>query len=354
MNGSVLLLLPMILPFIFGLIIGFQKEEKQRNILVFIAMAVEAALVWYLCSGEMQTFVLWRISDRLALVYKTDGLARFFACLISTIWLIAAVFSMEYMKHEHKPARFFMFYTFSLAALMSLCFSENMMTMYLSYEFMTILTAPLVIHTGTPEATRAGLKYLGYSFFGAGLGLMGFFFLNTYCRTTIFMPGGTLDMAMVAGHENLLLVVFFLMALGFGCKAGMFPLHAWLPTAHPVAPSPASAVLSGIITKGGIIAIIRVTYYLFGVDFLRGTWAQTALLVLSIVTIFMGSMLAYKEKLLKKRLAYSTVSNVSYVVFVLMLMCPVGFMVALLQVVFHAVAKNILFLCAGAIIYKTH
>ena len=150
MNGSVLLLLPMILPFIFGLIIGFQKEEKQRNILVFIAMAVEAALVWYLCSGEMrrresgicargemQTFVLWRISDRLALVYKTDGLARFFACLISTIWLIAAVFSMEYMKHEHKPARFFMFYTFSLAALMSLCFSENMMTMYLSYEFMT-------------------------------------------------------------------------------------------------------------------------------------------------------------------------------------------------------------------------
>ena len=167
MNGSVLLLLPMILPFIFGLIIGFQKEEKQRNILVFIAMAVEAALVWYLCSGEMQTFVLWRISDRLALVYKTDGLARFFACLISTIWLIAAVFSMEYMKHEHKPARFFMFYTFSLAALMSLCFSENMMTMYLSYEFMTILTAPLVIHTGTPEATRAGLKYLGYSFFGA-------------------------------------------------------------------------------------------------------------------------------------------------------------------------------------------
>ena len=96
------------------------------------------------------------------------------------------------------------------------------------------------------------------------------------------------------------------------------------------------------------------TYYLFGVDFLRGTWAQTALLVLSIVTIFMDSMLAYKEKLLKKRLAYSTVSNVSYVVFGLMLMCPVGFMGALLQVVFHAVAKNILFLCAGAIIYKTH
>lgn len=103
MNGSVLLLLPMILPFIFGLIIGFQKEEKQRNILVFIAMAVEAALVWYLCSGEMQTFVLWRISDRLHLFTKRTDWQDSLACLISTIWLIAAVFSMEYMKHEHKP-----------------------------------------------------------------------------------------------------------------------------------------------------------------------------------------------------------------------------------------------------------
>ena len=343
----------MILPFIFGLIIGFQKEEKQRNTLVFIAMAVEAALVWYLCMGD-HSAVMWTLTDRLSIAYNTDGLAKFFACLISAIWLIAAVFSMEYMKHEQKPERFFMFYTFSLAALMSLCFSENMMTLYLSYEFMTVLTVPLVIHTGTPEAVSAGLKYLGYSIFGAGLGLLGFFFLNTYCDTTSFIAGGTLNMALIEGKENMMLIVFFLMILGFGCKAGMFPLHAWLPTAHPVAPSPASAVLSGIITKGGVIAIIRVTYYLFGADFLRGSWAQTAVLILSIITIFMGSMLAYKEKLLKRRLAYSTVSNVSYVVFGLMLLCPAGFTGALLQVVFHAVAKNILFLCAGAIIYKTH
>ena len=353
MSGNMILLLPMILPFIFGLIIGFQKEEKQRNILVLIAMAIEAALVWYLCMGD-HSAVLWTLTDRLSIAYHTDGLAKFFACLISTIWLIAAIFSMEYMKHEQKPERFFMFYTFSLAALMGLCFAENMMTLYLSYEFMTILTVPLVIHTGTPEATAAGMKYLGYSIFGAGLGLMGFFFLNTYCDTMTFMPGGTLNLELVAGKENLLLLVFFLMALGFGCKAGMFPLHAWLPTAHPVAPSPASAVLSAIITKGGVLAIIRVTYYLFGADFLRGTWAQTAVLMLSVITIFMGSMLAYKEKLLKRRLAYSTVSNVSYVVFGLMLLCPAGFMGALLQVVFHAVAKNTLFLCAGAIIYKTH
>lgn len=352
MNGNAILLLPMIFPILAGFIIGFQKEEKQRNILVFIAMALETALVWFLCMGDY-TLEAYRFTERLTIAYHTDGLAKLFACLISTIWLLAAVFAMEYMKHEHKPARFFMFYTFSIGALMSLCFAQNMMTLYLSYEFMTILTVPLVIHTGTPEAVRAGMKYLGYSIFGAGLGLLGFFFLNTYCETTTFIAGGTLNMTMVNGRENMMLVVFFLMAIGFGCKAGMFPLHAWLPTAHPVAPSPASAVLSGIITKGGVIAIIRVTYYLFGADFLRGTWAQYAILTLAVITIFMGSMLAYKEKLLKKRLAYSTVSNVSYVVFGLMLLSPVGFMGALLQVVFHAVAKNILFLCAGAIIYKT-
>lgn len=352
MNGNAILLLPMIFPILAGFIIGFQKEEKQRNTLVFIAMVTETALVWFLCMGDY-TLEAYRFTERLTIAYHTDGLAKLFACLISTIWLLAAVFAMEYMKHEHKPARFFMFYTFSIGALMSLCFAQNMMTLYLSYEFMTILTVPLVIHTGTPEAVRAGMKYLGYSIFGAGLGLLGFFFLNTYCETTTFIAGGTLNMTMVNGRENMMLVVFFLMAVGFGCKAGMFPLHAWLPTAHPVAPSPASAVLSGIITKGGVIAIIRVTYYLFGADFLRGTWAQYAILTLAVITIFMGSMLAYKEKLLKKRLAYSTVSNVSYVVFGLMLLSPVGFMGALLQVVFHAVAKNILFLCAGAIIYKT-
>lgn len=351
MSGDTILLLPVILPFIAGIIIGFIKKEKQRNFMIFAIIAVELALVVYaaMAGGAL---TVWNMTDRLSIAYHIDGIARYFAFLICVIWLLAAVFSMEYMKHENKPARFFMFYVMSLSALVSLCFSANMMTMYFSYELMTLLTFPLVIHSQEPQSVRAGMKYLGYSIFGAGLGLLGFFFLNTYCITTEFAPGGTLNMVLIAGKENLLLSVFFLMAVGFGCKAGMFPLHAWLPTAHPVAPSPASAVLSGIITKGGIICIIRVTFYLFGADFIRGSWAQTAMLVLSLITIFMGSMLAYKEKILKKRLAYSTVSQVSYVIFGLMLLTPVGFTGALLQVAFHAVAKNILFLCAGAIIYK--
>ena len=161
-------------------------------------------------------------------------------------------------------------------------------------------------------------------------------------------------MSLVAGHENWVLVVTLIMVIGFGCKAGMLPLQAWLPTAHPVAPAPASAVLSGLITKAGVLGIIRVCYYMVGIDFLSGTWVQTVLMSLAICTVFMGSMLAFKEKLFKKRLAFSTVSQVSYVLFGLFLFTPQGLLGALLQVIFHAVAKNIMFLSAGAIIYKTH
>ena len=160
-------------------------------------------------------------------------------------------------------------------------------------------------------------------------------------------------MTLVKGHETLLLGVAFAVILGFGAKAGLFPLHAWLPTAHPVAPAPASAVLSGVITKAGVIAIIRVIYYQFGAAFLRGTWMQTALLCPALVTIFMGSSMAYREKILKKRLAFSTVSQVSYILFGLFLMNTTAMTGSLLHVLCHSVVKDGLFLCAGAIIYKT-
>ena len=352
MHGNGLLLFPILFPMLMGLLIGTQKQERRRNGFVLLTVCVEFLVVLYLCFGEY-ALTVWQMTDKLDLAYHTDDMAKFFAVLISGIWILAAVFSFSYMKHEQNPERFFLFYTMTLGALMSLCFSNNMMTLYLSYEYMTLLTFPLVIHTKSVDAVRAGVKYLGYSIFGAGLGLLWVFFLNSYCITTSFIPGGSLNGLAVAGNEMTLLVVYLLMMIGFGCKAGMFPLQAWLPTAHPVAPSPASAVLSGIITKGGVIAILRVTFYLVGADFMRGTWVQTTLLVLSILTIFMGSMLAYKERLLKKRLAYSTVSQVSYVLFGIFLLHPIGFLGALLQVVYHAIAKNILFFCAGAMIFRT-
>ena len=160
-------------------------------------------------------------------------------------------------------------------------------------------------------------------------------------------------MDLAAGHETLLLVAAMLMIVGFGVKAGMFPLHAWLTAAHPVAPAPASAVLSGIIVKGGVLGIIRVVFYMFGAEFLRGTWVQTTWIVLTLLTVFMGSLMAYREKVLKRRLAYSTVSQISYILFGLAVLNPMASEGALLHAVCHAFTKCGLFLCAGAIIYKT-
>lgn len=351
--GNEMLLLPVLFPIVAGLLFLTVKGKKQQQIYIFSVVLLEVLFVWYLCLTQSRQISFWHMSENVFISFQNDGLSRFFACLISVIWCLAAVYSLEYMKHEQNTKRFFVFYIMTLGALIGLSFSGNFMTLYLFYEMMTLLTVPFVIHSGTIEAKKAAMKYLGYSIFGAGLGLLGAFFLDYYCYTTTFSAGGTLNMTLVKGNENTLLMVFLIMMIGFGGKAGMFPLHGWLPTAHPVAPSPASAVLSGIITKGGVLAIIRVAYYLFGAEFLKGTWVQQVLLVLAIFTVFMGSMLAYKERLLKKRLAYSTVSQVSYVLFGLMLFSPLGFCGALLQILFHAVAKNILFFTAGAIIYKT-
>ncbi|MBQ3223136.1 MAG: proton-conducting membrane transporter, partial [Clostridia bacterium] len=135
--------------------------------------------------------------------------------------------------------------------------------------------------------------------------------------------------------------------------AGLFPLHGWLPTAHPVAPAPASAVLSGVITKAGVLGSLRVVYYLAGADFLRGSWVQYAWMGLTLFTVFLGSMMAYREDLFKKRLAYSTVSQVSYVLFGLSTMTEMGFVGALLHIVFHSAIKNTLFMSAGAVIHQT-
>ncbi|WP_317853851.1 complex I subunit 5 family protein [Chakrabartyella piscis] len=348
-----ILLVPVFFPMLMAGLLLLVPKEKEQNIWVVATLVIEAILVFGLYLYEDATTTLWRLAEGVYIAYKIDGLGHLFACLFAVIWMLVSIYAIAYMKHEERPRQFFFFYLLALGALMSLCFAKNMMTLYLSYEYMTLLTVPLVIHTREKQAVRAGLKYLGYSIFGAGLGLLGFFFLHIYCTTTDFVAGGSLNTLLVAGNESLLLVVAFLMILGFACKAGMFPLHAWLPTAHPVAPTPASAVLSGIITKAGVFCILRVIFFLFGADFIGGTWVQKTLLILILITVFMGSMLAYKERILKKRLAYSTVSQVSYVLFGILLLSPIGLMGALLQVVFHALAKNLLFLSAGAIISET-
>ncbi len=351
-----LLLLPLLLPVIGALCVAFVKaldDMRLRRIAVTATLGLTLLSVLAILLRPDGSLVLFNLTPSIPVLLKLDGVGRLYAGFISAIFLAVGIYSFEYMHHEKNEKRFYTFYLLTLAALMGLSLCGSIVTLYMFYEAMTLLSLPLVTHTQTREAVAAGIKYLIYSVIGASLALAGIFFLNSYADTLSFTPGGVLNMEKVAGHESLLLVVFFLMVMGFSVKAGMFPLHGWLPTAHPVAPAPASAVLSGVITKAGVLGIIRVVFYLVGPDFLRGTWVQTAWLILAIITVFLGSMLAFKEGVFKKRLAYSTVSQVSYVLFGLFTLTAQGMTGSLLHIIFHSIIKNTLFMTAGAIIYKT-
>ena len=330
-----------------------ETRPKMRAVhaatMTILSVSAAAALIlaW---TGE-RSLTLFTLLQDIPVFFRVDAVSRLFVTVVSVIWLAAGIYAFVYMRHEGREKRFFGFYLLLYGVLVALDFAGNLVTFYLCYEFVTLLSFPLVLHSGTREAVMAALKYLFYSMCGAYGGLFGIFFLNRYCDSLSFTPGGTLG-AMAAGHQGILLTAVFVMLLGFGAKAGMLPLHAWLPTAHPVAPSPASAVLSAIIVKAGVLAVIRVVFYLVGPEFIRGTWVQYAWMTLALITVFMGSMLAYREKVFKKRLAYSTVSQVSYILFGLSLLNAGGLTGALLHFAGHAVIKCGLFLTAGVFLYK--
>ncbi len=315
--------------------------------LVSAALLAAATLaLWTAWSGD-KSVTLFYLTEDMPIYFRVDSLGRWFVTLVTAVWVPVGIYSIVYMRHEGEEKRFFGFYLLLYGVLVCLDFSGNLVTMYLFYELMTLASFPLVLHSGSREAIMAALKYLFYSLCGAYLGLYGIYFLHGISGSPAFTPGGVLGSEILAGHGGPLPAVVMLMLVGFGAKAGMFPLHAWLPAAHPVAPSPASAVLSGVIVKSGVLAVIRVVYYIVGPDLLRGTWVQYVWLTLTLATVFMGSLLAYREPVLKKRLAYSTVSNLSYILFGLAVLSPAGFTGALLHVVFHGIIKCGLFLAAG-------
>lgn len=380
LHDNYMILVSIVLPILAGvlLLIAPNRIFKSRQVLInmtavsFVVCALFPVLV--ICRRTGNMLLLFFLVDEIPVFFAVDTLGKIFAGIVILIFLLAGFFSFVYMSHEHHEKRYYGFYLITFGVLLGLCFSGNLVTLYLFYEFMTLVSMPLVLHSGSKEAVMAGLKYLFYSFCGAYMALFGIYFLYKYAiafddaeymlwsggyetsrHMLGFVPGGSLDLKAVAesGNTGLCLAAVFLMIVGFGVKAGCFPLHAWLPTAHPVAPAPASAFLSGIIVKGGVLAIIRTVYYVVGAAFLRGTWVQTVWAILAIVTLLMGSSLAFKEKVLKKRLAYSTVSNLSYILLGLSMLNAAAFTGSILHVVFHAVIKSALFLSAGALIFIT-
>ena len=325
------------LPIIFGaiLLVWPEKNEEKKlslkTLSIYTGGVLLISLAFILLSvftAKEETFNLFRMTDSIVLSFKVDSLGRLFATVMGIVWVCVGFYSFEYMKHEKNQKRYFGIYIMVLGILMGLCFAGNVVTYYAFYELMTLGSFGMVLHNQSHEAVMAGLKYLFYSFAGAYMVLFGIYFVYQYSvdSSMAFAEGGMIDLALATSKGALsmmgnyasggvLSVAMLLMIVGFSVKAGMFPMHGWLPTAHPVAPAPASSALSAIIVKSGVLGIIRVIYFVFGEDMFAGSYVQKTVLVLSLITVFIGSMLAYGEKVLKKRLAYSTVSQVSYILF---------------------------------------
>jgi multicomponent Na+:H+ antiporter subunit D len=358
MKENILLLIPVLLPIAAGacLPLFHFKERKHREIYVSAAVILTSLSVLFLILNRPQeALTVLSLTEDLTISFQMDGLSCVFCGLVAFLWPLSSCYAFEYIKHEGMDDKFFSFYTMTYGVTVGIAVSANLITMYLFYELLTLVTLPLVMHAMDRRAVAAGRKYLTYSIGGAALAFIGIMILYTYGDPSLtFTYGGFVDPAVSGSARNILLVGYLLTFFGFGVKAAIFPFHGWLPSAG-VAPTPVTALLHAVaVVKAGVFAIMRSTFYCFGIGLLAGTWAQQTAMAFAVITILFGSVMAWKDQHIKRRLAYSTVSNLSYIVFGVTLMTPAGLTGALSHMVFHGIIKITLFFCAGAIMYKTH
>ena len=328
------------------------RSESCRRLVYSLLILGTTALAWaaiLLCDDG--TFTLLHFSHRLTIAFRMDGAARLFAGLSATLWPFTMLYGFDYMRHEKHLHMFWAFFTASFGVTLGIAFSANMMTMYLFYELLTLATLPLVMQPMTKAAKKAGIKYLVYSISGAALAFIGLVFLAIHDASDFSLGG---HLAGYDGDLSMLLAVFSLSFVGFGVKAAIWPLHGWLPSAA-VAPTPVTALLHAVaVVKAGAFACIRLIYYSFGPDILSGTWAQQLALLLPIITIVYGSCMSLKQRHFKLRLAYSTVSNLSYILFAAALMTTQALAASFLHLIVHSVVKIMAFFTAGAVLHYAH
>ena len=350
------IIVAILLPMLGGIAVRFIPFQKKKDMYIFleVIMVTTSLIVWRLIlGGPTEVFHVVHFVNDLSISFKIDGMTMVFGGLVSILWPLATLYGFEYMEHHERGNTFFMFYSMAYGITLGIAFASDMLSMYFFYELLTLSTVPLVMHTLKRDAVLATRKYLYYSLGGAAFALMGIVFLIVYGDTLEFTMGGVLSMDKVGGSSNMLLWIYLFAFLGFGVKAAIFPLSEWLPTAG-VAPTPVTALLHAVaVVKAGVFGIIRLTYYSFGTEFLRGTWVQNVVMALAMFTTVYGCSRAVKETHIKRRLAYSTVSNLSYIIFGVTIMTPLGLVGALCHMIFHAVMKICSFMCAGAFMHQT-
>ncbi|WP_096393203.1 proton-conducting transporter membrane subunit [Halorubrum trapanicum] len=292
---------------------------------------------------------------------RADALGMLFAFLASGLWIITSFYSIGYMRGLDEPnqTRYFAAFAVSLAATMGIAFAGNLVTIFVFYELLSIATYPLVAHDETAEARSAGRKYLAYTMFGGGvLVLAGTALVYLIAGSVDFTAGGIAELANA--DPGLAMLAFFLLAIGFGVKAGIMPLHRWLPEAM-VAPTPVSGLLHAVaVVKSGAFGVARVVLDVFGPELVYnlslpfGFSAGLVLSTIGAITLTAASLIALRKDHLKRRLAYSTISQLSYIILGLGLFGWYGLVGALLHIPAHAFMKLTLFFCAGNIHVSTH
>ncbi|WP_246287778.1 proton-conducting transporter transmembrane domain-containing protein [Desulfolutivibrio sulfoxidireducens] len=356
--GSVAPLLAVCAPLaaVPGIILAGERSPNRREAWTFLAAVTAFLLVVAMLpavlSGIRVQYVVAEVLPGAALAFSVDGPGLLFALVASFLWIVTSMYSVGYMRglSEHAQTRYFAFFAVSVSAALGVALSANLFTLYLFYEILSFATYPLVTHHQDAEAVASGRTYLAYIVGGSiALVLPAMIAVAVLSGTLAFTPGGVLPPDLGAPVVGLLLVAF---AFGFA-KAALMPMHAWLPAAM-VAPTPVSALLHAVaVVKVGVFSVYRVVTGILGTGFLSSLHLGDVLVWAAVVTMIAASLLALTQDGLKKRLAYSTVGQLAYVVLGAALLCPRGNMGGLLHIAMHACGKITLFFCAGAILVAT-
>jgi len=278
-----------------------------------------------------------------------DPLGAVFGLIASTLWLFAAVYSFGYMSGKHNQRAYYTFFLISLSMTLGVAFSGNLVALYLFYELLTFSTYPLVIHERSPEAVKAGSKYIIYNLSGAGAILIGIVVTYSWAGNLNFSYGPILAESQGQGLNWLLL----LFVAGFGVKSAIMPLHRWLPSAM-AAPTPVSALLHAVaVVYSGAYGILRVVYSVFGHELVRSLNILNIIPWIIAFTILAGVIIAVKQDVLKRRLAYQTISHISYILLGAFTLQPWGLAGAVMHMICYSALKITLFFCAGIIAEKT-
>ncbi|HDZ86624.1 hypothetical protein LCGC14_0973720 [marine sediment metagenome] len=331
------------------------KKTIYRNMFGTVASIIAflsvAAMIPGALAGKIYAINLIEFFPGIAIKFRADSLGLLFALVASSMWVIVNIYTIGYMEHEHNKHRFFTFFSLALFSALGIALSENLINFFLFFELLTISTYPLVAHEGTEEAMKAGAKYLIYTLTAGGLFLFAIIVTYFLTGTLSLSEAGMLEGAKVS--PIFLQILFFIFLIGTGVKAGIMPLHHWLPSAM-VAPTPVSTLLHAVaVVKAGVFGVLRVVLNIYGVDLMSKLGLGIALAVIASFTIIVASVIAIQQDNLKKRLAYSTIAQLSYIVLGVALLSKAGIIAAMIHIANHAFTKGTLFMCAGIIAHET-